>query len=85
VWIPRGVRNTHIQLSRLHIHVGVIHVGREGDLRPRVHVIVTFGEGYLKFENAIGEGTASDEDYSVEGSEAIKGGDEVDSSWCMLL
>lgn len=63
----------------------IVHVGIECDFRMEIFIIVLWIDLEFELENAIGEGAATDEYDTVEETDGIVRGEEVDAPGAVLF
>ena len=81
--VPRRIRALDVELACFFVHVRIVDAARKGNVGPHVRVVVFRWEGEPELEYAIGKGTPSHENDSVEIAQGVHRWDQIDAPRCM--
>jgi hypothetical protein len=81
--VPRRICALDVELARFFVHIRVVDAARKGNVGPHVRVVVFGWQGEAELEYAIGKGTPSNENDSVEIAQRVHRWDQIDAPGCM--
>mmetsp|Transcript_35303 Transcript_35303/g.42578 ORF Transcript_35303/g.42578 Transcript_35303/m.42578 type:complete len:97 (+) Transcript_35303:165-455(+) len=73
------------QPSGAGVDVSIVNGAGKSDERPRVEIVVFRGQLDFEFEDCVFKGTPSDKDHSVEYSDIVVAGEDVDTLGCVVF
>lgn len=78
--VPAWIRRLDVEFPRLLVDVRIVNTAVEYNLGPHVGVVVSGWKLQFELENAVGEWSPSHEDDSVEVTQTVHRGDQIDPS-----